>query len=207
MPKRYMVDLHHVVARDKYIANTHVATAGGAVASIVLAILVHGFGLHNRVLGYALLLMTAVMFVGAVFVYRRRLNPPARLSKGPWMRLPKSLMAFSASFFCGHAAGGGDSSRAFWRLGAGHHSRAGRVVGRERAVFRHDMGRANEACLCWRPALGVAPTCRAFWRRSLDWFETVGSERPQRATRCGKTQGLHLEPATGFRRLCAMRQM
>ncbi len=99
MPRRYMVDLHHVVARDKYIANTHVATAGGAVASIILAILVHGFGLHNRLLGYALLLMTAVMFVGAIFVYRRRLNPPARLSKGPWMRLPKSLMAFAASFF------------------------------------------------------------------------------------------------------------
>src|ERR1700712_4689410 len=99
MPKRYMVDLHHVVARDKYIANTRVATAGGAVASIVLAILVHGFGLHNRILGYALLLMTAVMFVGAIFVYLRRRNPPARLSKGPWMRLPKSLMAFSGSFF------------------------------------------------------------------------------------------------------------
>ncbi|MCO8167551.1 dimethylglycine demethylation protein DgcB [Pseudomonas sp. 21LCFQ02] len=99
MPKRYMVDLHHVVARDKYIANTHVATAGGAVASIVLAILVHGFGLHNKILGYALLLMTAVMFVGAIFVFRRRLNPPSRLSKGPWMRLPKSLLAFSASFF------------------------------------------------------------------------------------------------------------
>ncbi|MDF9900083.1 UNVERIFIED_ORG: ferredoxin [Pseudomonas reinekei] len=99
MPKRYMVDLHHVVARDKYIANTHVATAGGAVASIVLAILVHGFGLHNRFLGYALLLMSAVMFVGAIFVYLRRRNPPARLSKGPWMRLPKSLLAFSASFF------------------------------------------------------------------------------------------------------------
>ena len=99
MPKRYMVDLHHVVARDKYIANTHVATAGGAVASIILAILVHGFGLHNRLLGYALLLMTAVMFVGAIFVYLRRRNPPSRLSKGPWMRLPKSLLAFSASFF------------------------------------------------------------------------------------------------------------
>ncbi|MBD8576189.1 dimethylglycine demethylation protein DgcB [Pseudomonas syringae] len=99
MPRRYMVDLHHVVARDKYIANTHVATAGGAVASIVLAILVHGFGLHNKILGYALLLMTAVMFVGAIFVFRRRLNPPSRLSKGPWMRLPKSLLAFSASFF------------------------------------------------------------------------------------------------------------
>ncbi|WAH59244.1 dimethylglycine demethylation protein DgcB [Pseudomonas silvicola] len=99
MPRRYMVDLHHVVARDRYIANTHVATAGGAVLSIVLAVLVHGFGLHDRILGYALLFATAVMFVGAVFVFKRRLNPPSRLSKGPWMRLPKSLLAFSASFF------------------------------------------------------------------------------------------------------------
>jgi Fe-S oxidoreductase len=99
MPKRYMVDLHHVVARDKYIANTHVATAGGAVLAAVLAILVHGFGLHSRILGYALLFATALMFVGACFVYARRRNPPARLSKGPWMRLPKSLLMFSASFF------------------------------------------------------------------------------------------------------------
>ncbi|TFY95752.1 dimethylglycine demethylation protein DgcB [Pseudomonas nabeulensis] len=99
MPKRYMVDLHHVVARDKYIANTHVATALGFVLSALLAILVHGFGLHNRFLGYALLLASVLMFVGATFVYLRRRNPPSRLSKGPWMRLPKSLMAFSVSFF------------------------------------------------------------------------------------------------------------
>ena len=99
MPKRYMVDLHHVVARDKYIANTHVATALGFVLSALLAILVHGFGLHNRILGYALLLASVLMFVGATFVYLRRRNPPSRLSKGPWMRLPKSLIAFSVSFF------------------------------------------------------------------------------------------------------------
>lgn len=99
MPKRYMVDLHHVVARDKYIANTHVATALGFVLSALLAILVHGFGLQNRILGYALLLASVLMFVGAIFMYLRRRNPPARLSKGPWMRLPRSLMAFSVSFF------------------------------------------------------------------------------------------------------------
>ncbi|WP_339528189.1 dimethylglycine demethylation protein DgcB [Pseudomonas mucidolens] len=99
MPKRYMVDLHHVVARDKYIANTHVATALGFVLSALLAVLVHGFGLHNRLLGYALLLASVLMFVGATFVYLRRRHPPSRLSKGPWMRLPKSLMAFSVSFF------------------------------------------------------------------------------------------------------------
>ncbi|WP_193039866.1 dimethylglycine demethylation protein DgcB [Pseudomonas sp. K2] len=99
MPKRYMVDLHHVVARDKYIAHTHVATALGFVLSALLAVLVHGFGLHNRILGVALLLASVLMFVGATFVYLRRRNPPSRLSKGPWMRLPKSLMAFSVSFF------------------------------------------------------------------------------------------------------------
>ncbi|WP_407314776.1 dimethylglycine demethylation protein DgcB [Pseudomonas sp. nanlin1] len=99
MPKRYMVDLHHVVARDKYIANTHVATAGGFVLAAALAILVHGFGVHNRVLGYALLFATALMFAGALFVYARRRQPPARLSKGPWMRLPKSLLMFAGSFF------------------------------------------------------------------------------------------------------------
>jgi Fe-S oxidoreductase len=99
MPRRYLVDLHHVVARDRYMSNTHVATAGGFALAALLAIAVHGFGLHNRVLGYALLLATAVMFCGALFVYKRRLNPPARLSKGPWMRLPKSLLVFAASFF------------------------------------------------------------------------------------------------------------
>jgi Fe-S oxidoreductase len=99
MPRRYMVDLHHVVARDKYIANTHVATAGGFVLAALLAVLVHGFGLHNRVLGFALLAASGLMFVGACFMFARRLNPPARLSKGPWMRLPKSLLMFSASFF------------------------------------------------------------------------------------------------------------
>jgi len=99
MPRRYMVDLHHVVARDKYIANTHVATAGGFVLAAVLAILVHGFSLHSRILGFALLAASALMFGGALFVAKRRLDPPSRLSKGSWMRLPKSLLMFAGSFF------------------------------------------------------------------------------------------------------------
>ena len=99
MPRRYLVDLHHVVARDKVMSNTHVATAGGFVAAAVLMILVHGLGLANPVLGGLLLAASALMLVGSLFVARRRRNPPARLSKGPWMRLPKSLMAFSVSVF------------------------------------------------------------------------------------------------------------
>ncbi|WP_168016203.1 (Fe-S)-binding protein [Halomonas salinarum] len=99
MPRRYLVDLHHVVARDKMISNTHVATAGGFVAAAVLMILVHGLGLAEGILGWVLLAASATMFAGSCFVARRRRNPPARLSKGPWMRLPKSLMAFSLSTF------------------------------------------------------------------------------------------------------------
>ena len=99
LPRRYLVDLHHVVGRDKMISNTHVATAGGFVAAAVLMILVHGLGFANPLLGGLLLLASASMFIGSLFVARRRLNPPARLSKGPWMRLPKSLMAFSIGVF------------------------------------------------------------------------------------------------------------
>ncbi|MGS8173218.1 DUF3483 domain-containing protein, partial [Pseudomonas aeruginosa] len=60
MPRRYLVDLHHVVERDRYMSRTHVATAGGFVLAVLLAILVHGFGLHGRILGFALLAATAL---------------------------------------------------------------------------------------------------------------------------------------------------
>ncbi|WP_129139032.1 (Fe-S)-binding protein [Modicisalibacter coralii] len=99
VPRRYLVDLHHVVARDKVMSNTHVATAGGFVAAMALAIVVHGLGLAEGVLGWLLLAASATMFAGSLFVARRRRDPPARLSKGPWMRLPKSLMAFSLGIF------------------------------------------------------------------------------------------------------------
>ena len=99
LPRRYLVDLHHIVERDRYISHTHVATAGGFVAAAVLTLIVHGLGLAGGVLGWLLLLASATMFVGSILVAKRRINPPTRLSKGPWMRLPKSLMAFSAGVF------------------------------------------------------------------------------------------------------------
>ncbi|MRI33159.1 (Fe-S)-binding protein [Endozoicomonas sp. OPT23] len=99
MPGRYMKDLHDVVERDKYMSKTHVATGGGFVLSMVLIVLVHGLGVDSKLLGWALLASLAMMFTGAVFVYLRRRNPPSRLSKGPWMRLPKSLLSFAGAFF------------------------------------------------------------------------------------------------------------
>ena len=99
VPRRYLVDLHHVVERDTYISRTHVATAGGFALAAPIAIAVHGLGLSSVWLTWPLLAATLCMFGGSLFVALRRRNPPARLSKGPWMRLPKSLVAFSLGVF------------------------------------------------------------------------------------------------------------
>lgn len=99
MPRRYLVDLHHVVERDKYMSHTHVATAGGFVLSMVLLLAVHLFGVSSKIVDLLLAVALAVMFTGAIFVFKRRRHPPARLSRGPWMRLPKSLLVFAVTFF------------------------------------------------------------------------------------------------------------
>jgi Fe-S oxidoreductase len=98
IPRRYLVDLHHVVASDKYISNTHVATAGGFVLTTLLVMLIYLFDVAIHILNYALLASSALMFIGAIFVLMRRQNPPPNLSLGPWSRLPYSLLVFSSSF-------------------------------------------------------------------------------------------------------------
>lgn len=100
IPKRYFVDLHHVVARESYIARTHVATAGGAVAALGLVAVNYGLMLYSPALNLAILVATAIMLVGVFFVWLRRLplhanSAPARLSRGAWSRLPYSLAAFA----------------------------------------------------------------------------------------------------------------
>jgi dimethylglycine catabolism B len=95
VPKRYFVDLHHVVARDPYIANTHIATAGGAIAALALVALNYGLALYSRSLDWAILLAAIVMLTGAAFVWLRRREAPSRLSRGAWSRLPYTLAAFA----------------------------------------------------------------------------------------------------------------
>ena len=95
IPKRYFVDLHHVVSRDPYIAHTHTATAGGAIAAITLVAVNYGLALYSPYLDWAILAATAVMLIGTVFVWLRRRTPISRLSGGAWSRLPFTLAAFA----------------------------------------------------------------------------------------------------------------
>ncbi|MEX3922119.1 (Fe-S)-binding protein [Paraburkholderia sp. BR10872] len=97
IPKRYFVDLHHVVARDPYIARTHVATAGGAIAALALVFINYGFALYSPWLDKLVFLAALAMLIGVVFVWRRRhaREVPARLSRGPWNTLPWLLGSFA----------------------------------------------------------------------------------------------------------------
>ncbi|MDR3100340.1 MAG: (Fe-S)-binding protein [Paraburkholderia sp.] len=97
IPKRYFVDLHHVVARDPYIAKTHVATAGGAIAALALVFVNYGLAIYSPWLDKLIFLAALAMLIGVVFVWRRRnaKQVPARLSRGPWNTLPWLLGSFA----------------------------------------------------------------------------------------------------------------
>ena len=95
IPKRYFIDLHHVVAREPYIARAHIATAGGAVAALLLVAVNYGLAIYARWLDAAIVAATLLMLGGVVFVWLRRRVAPARLSRGPWNRLPYTLAAFA----------------------------------------------------------------------------------------------------------------
>ena len=95
IPKRYFVDLHHVVAREPFIARAHMAVAGGAVLVILVVAVNYGFALYSALLDRVLLGASCLMLLGAALVAWRRLAPPTRLSRGPWMRLPFTLAAFA----------------------------------------------------------------------------------------------------------------
>ncbi|WP_338759816.1 (Fe-S)-binding protein [Massilia sp. METH4] len=95
IPKRYFVDLHHVVAREPFIARTHVAVAGGAILALLVIGINYGLALYSPVLDRVLLGASCLMLAGAAMVAWRRRAPPARLSRGPWMRLPFTLAAFA----------------------------------------------------------------------------------------------------------------
>ncbi len=104
IPKRYFVDLHHIVAREPYIARTHIATAGGAVAALGLVAFNYGLMLYSSVLNWAIVAATSIMLIGVFFVWLRRTSlisnqPPSRLSRGAWSRLPYSLLAFALGLF------------------------------------------------------------------------------------------------------------
>ncbi|MGR5145303.1 (Fe-S)-binding protein [Photobacterium alginatilyticum] len=98
IPRRYLGDLHNVVAREKATAHMHVATAGGFVAAMVMLSIIYLLGINSGAMHLLALIACMVMLLGAQLVAGRRRSAPAHLSTGPWVRLPKSLNVFAGTF-------------------------------------------------------------------------------------------------------------
>lgn len=101
LPKRYLVDVHHIVGRDPYAARMHALAAGGLLGGSALALLGLIPPLGGSRLFWALIALAfGVAFAGGYMVGRRRLpTKPARLSGGRFQRLPFFLAAYSGGAF------------------------------------------------------------------------------------------------------------
>ncbi len=117
IPKRYFVDLHDVVAREPFVARAHVGVAGGAMLALALVALNYGLGLYLRVLDAALLFAGLLMTAGACAMAWRRRSAPARLSRGPWSRLPFSLLLFAVAVSLASAVALTGTALAPWLAG------------------------------------------------------------------------------------------
>jgi dimethylglycine catabolism B len=96
LPKRYLVDVHDVVARDAYASRMHAIVAGGLLAASLLTALailppLAGSRLYWAIVALAFLAMTS----GALLVGARRAGTrPQRLSGGRFQILPLLLLAY-----------------------------------------------------------------------------------------------------------------
>ncbi|ACL58316.1 (Fe-S)-binding protein [Methylobacterium nodulans] len=97
LPRRYLVDVHHVVARDPYASRMHAVVAGGLIAASVLT----AFALLPPLAGFRpywalVALAFAVSAAGALLVGARRYpHRPKRLSGGRFQYLPVLLLAYT----------------------------------------------------------------------------------------------------------------
>lgn len=110
LPKRYLVDVHHVVARKPYNARFHALAAGGLLASLPLLLLAGLPALNARWLWGVIALCLLTGLVGSVMAaLRRTLNRSPELSTGAWQRFPLMLAGFAITMLLvalDQAAGG-----------------------------------------------------------------------------------------------------
>jgi dimethylglycine catabolism B len=99
LPRRYLIDVHDVVARKPFNARFHALTAGGFLASLPLIALAAVPAFRGWVLWALLSVALAAMLGGALMAgWRRHIECPGELSQGRYRRLPLALLAYAAGF-------------------------------------------------------------------------------------------------------------
>ena len=97
LPKRYLIDVHHVVARDAYASRMHAVVAGGLLAASILTALAILPPLADfRAYWFVVSLAFGVTVVGSLLVGARRYpSKQKRLSAGRFQILPFLLVAYA----------------------------------------------------------------------------------------------------------------
>ena len=99
LPRRYLVDVHDVVARKPFNSLFHALTAGGLLSSLALIAVTAVPAFRGWVLWALLSAALTAMLCGVLMVvWRRHVERPAELSKGRFRRLPLALLAYAAGF-------------------------------------------------------------------------------------------------------------
>ncbi|WP_370876811.1 DUF3483 domain-containing protein [Ancylobacter amanitiformis] len=156
LPKRYLVDVHHVVGRDPYAARMHALAAGGLLGGSGLALLALIPALGGARLYWALIALAfAGALAGGVMVGRRRYPArPARLSGGRFQILPLLLTFYAAGGFLvafDAALGGALPALAWPALALAIAGGLGLVLQIDRGPMRHAFAGAAHLVVHPRP--------------------------------------------------------
>ncbi|HEY0523853.1 MAG TPA: DUF3483 domain-containing protein [Stellaceae bacterium] len=102
LPRRYLVDVHDIVARRPAASRMHAPLAGGLLAAAALLVLGLLPALRASTVYWAVVAVAfATLIVGVLREWRRRRSSerPAGLSRGPFETLPFALAAFAGGGF------------------------------------------------------------------------------------------------------------
>lgn len=83
IPKRYFVDLHHIVQRDSKAARMHISFAGSLVVLLLLMLVSH-FWRVEVMLKPLFSLVVCALAIGTLLLFLRRRNQPSQLSYGQY---------------------------------------------------------------------------------------------------------------------------
>lgn len=184
LPGRYLIDVHHVVARKSFNALFHALTAGGFVASLPLIALAALPPLRGWLLWSLLALALAVMLAGTLMVgWRRGVERPAELSSGSFSRLPFALLAYSAGLLpvaLDQLAGGVlPTAMAVVLILVGISGAADLILGIGRGPLKHALYGALHLAVHPRPARFHDAAGRDSGVRAIDLHaDKLGAERP-----------------------------
>jgi Fe-S oxidoreductase len=184
LPQRYLVDVHHVVARKPFNAQFHMLVAGGFLASLPLTLLAAIPALRGWLLWALLSLSLAVMLAGALMVgWRRRVDHPAELSGGRFSRLPLVLLVYAGGLLIvaiDQLAGGLlPTALSFIFVLAGIAGAADLILGVGRGPLKHALNGALHLVVHPRPERFHHGNGRDTGARTLNFEATkLGAERP-----------------------------